>query len=108
MPMTGSRPHTLVLSGDGGIKAAAEVAAGLRAALAAYQHIDIDTQTLTVADVTTAQTLLAARATAAAEGKVLHLLAPLGAPLVAVLQQAGFLAEGQEQRSFWAASPDHA
>jgi ABC-type transporter Mla MlaB component len=106
--MTGTRPHTLVLSGDGGIKAAAEIAASLKAALDAHQHIDVDTQTLTGADVTTAQTLLAARASAAAEGKVMHLLAPLGPPLALVLQQAGFLAAGQDHRGFWAASPDHA
>jgi ABC-type transporter Mla MlaB component len=106
--MTGTRPHTLVLSGDAGIKAAAEVATGLKQALAAHDHVDIDTQALVSADLTTAQTLLAARATAAAHGKTLHLLAPLGAPLQAVLDQAGLLAPAQTHRDFWATISDHA
>lgn len=106
--MTGTRPHTLVLSGDAGIKAATDVAASLGQALADHDHVDIDTQALTGADVTTVQSLLSARATASAAGKTLHLLAPLGAPLVAVLDSAGFLSPTQQHRSFWAAIPDHA
>ena len=98
----------LVLSGEAGIKAAAEVAASLKQALADHDHVDIDTQALAGADLTTAQTLLSARATAAAAGKTLHLLAPLGRPLQAVLDQAGLLAPTQPERGFWAPISDHA
>ena len=106
--MTGQPPHTLVLVGDAGIKAAAEVAASLKTALASKDHVDVDTRAMTSADLTTAQSLLSARATASAQGKTLHLLAPLGAPLTDMLAKAGFLADGQPHRAFWAATSDHA
>lgn len=106
--MAGTRPHTLVLSGDGTIKSAAEIAASLKQALAAHDHIEIDTQALTAADLTTAQSLLSARASAAAAGKTLSLLAPIGPPLRSLLDAAGFLAPAQPHRAFWAASSDHA
>lgn len=106
--MTSTRAHTLVLSGEAGIKAAADIAASLKEALAAHDHVDLDTQAMTSADLTTAQLLLSARATAVAAGKILHLLSPLGAPLQAVLDGAGFLAPSQSQRDFWATISDHA
>jgi ABC-type transporter Mla MlaB component len=108
MAMTGTRPHTLVLSGEAGIKAAAEVAAALTQALSVHDHVDIDTQALASADLTTAQTLLSARATAAAAGKTLHLLVPLGTPLRTVLDAAGFFAPTQTHRDFWVPISDHA
>ena len=108
MPMTGQRPHTLVLSGDAGIKAAAEIAAGLMDALGAHNQIEIDTQAMSAADLTTVQSLLSARLSAQAAGKSLRLLAPLGAPLLEVLTGGGLLAATQPHRAFWAISPDHA
>jgi len=106
MPMTGTRDHTHVLSGDAGIKFAAEIAAGLREALESHKTIRVDSQTLTVADLTTVQTLLAARASAKARGGAVILTAPLGEPLRHVLSHAGFLSPAQPDRDFWAPSPD--
>ena len=106
--MAGKRSHTLVLSGEAGIKAAAEVASSLKQALASHDHIDIDTRSLASADLTTAQTLLAARNAAAAAGKQLRMLTPLGAPLEQLLAATGLLSAGQPHRDFWAATSDHA
>lgn len=104
--MTEERTHTLVLSGDAGIKSAKEVAGTLSEAIDKHARIEVDTQTLSGADITTVQTLLAARASARAGNKQLTLLAPIGAPLQAVLDAAGFLSPGQEHVSFWSAPPD--
>jgi ABC-type transporter Mla MlaB component len=104
--MTGTRSHTLVLTGDAGIKSAQNVAASLKEAIAAYPDICVDTQTVSAADITTVQTLLAAQAAAAAESKSFMILAPLGKPLVAVLGQAGFLTEGQEHAGLWSPTFD--
>jgi hypothetical protein len=104
--MTGTRSHTLVLTGDAGIKSAQDVAASLKEAIAAHPDICVDTQTISAADITTVQTLLAAQAAAAAESKRFAMLAPLGKPLVAVLGQAGFLTAGQEHAAFWAPTSD--
>jgi ABC-type transporter Mla MlaB component len=104
--MAEERTHTLVLSGDAGIKSAHEVAGSLREALEGHARIEVDTQTLSAADVTTVQTLLSARASASALNKQLTLLAPLGGPLQAVLEQAGFLTPGQEHAAFWSTLPD--
>jgi len=106
MPMTEDRIHTLVLSGDTGIKSAQNVADALLEAIEAHSSILIDTQTVSAADVTTVQTLLSARKMASARQKDLAMLAPLGGPLRDVLTQAGFLSPGQEHRDFWSALPD--
>lgn len=106
MLMTEEHTHTLVLTGDAGIKAAQDVATSLREAIKNNASITVDTQTLSAADITTVQTLLAARASALAQGKQLSLLAPVGAPLQALLGQAGFLSPGQEHLAFWSAVPD--
>lgn len=98
--------HMLVLTGDAGIKQATEVADSLRQAIDNHAAIAIDTQTISAADVTTVQTLLAARVHARAKGKALTMLAPLGAPLQAVLDAAGFLTPGQDQTAFWSATTD--
>lgn len=104
--MTGKREHTLVITGDAGIKSAAEVATGLKDALASHNKVCVDTRTLTAADISTVQSLLAARSSAAAQGKSLLMAVPLGAPLSAVLQAAGFLAASQVHRDFWIPSSD--
>lgn len=106
MNMTEERSHTLALTGDTGIKSARIVADALLEAIENHARIAVDTQTVSAADVTTVQTLLSARATARARDKELILLAPLGAPLQAVLEQAGFLSPGQEHLRFWSAPPD--
>ena len=106
MPMTEEHTHTLVLTGDAGIRSAKNVAADLLQAIQAHASIGVDTQTISAADITTVQSLLAARATAAARGGRLTLLAPLGAPLQALLDQAGFLSPGQEHLAFWSAVSD--
>ncbi|WP_297108433.1 STAS domain-containing protein [uncultured Devosia sp.] len=100
--MTEEPIHTLVLSGDAGIKSAQDVATTLREAIENHARIAVDTQTMSAADVTTVQTLLSAATAAAARGGQLAMLAPLGPPLTAVLEQAGFLAPDQTHASFWA------
>ncbi|MBJ3786915.1 STAS domain-containing protein [Devosia sediminis] len=104
--MTEERTYTLVLSGDAGIKSAKEVAGALTEAIDKHARIEVDTQTLSGADVTTVQTLLSARASAHARAKHLTLLAPLGGPLQAVLDAAGFLSSDQEHVGFWSALSD--
>ena len=104
--MTEERTHMLVLTGDAGIKSAHEVAGSLRQAIQAHGRIEVDTQTLSAADITTVQTLLSAHASARAQQKSLTLLAPLGEPLRAVVEQAGFLVPGQEHAGFWPTPKD--
>ena len=106
MAMTEERTHTLVLTGDAGIKSARDVADSLLKAIENHPRIEVDTQTVSDADLTTVQTLLAARAAAHARQKALTLLAPLGRPLQSVLEQAGFLSPGQEHAGFWAPHSD--
>ena len=106
MPMTEDHTHMLVLTGDAGIKNATEVATNLRQAIENHPDVAIDTQALSAADVTTVQSLLAARVSARALGKQLRLLAPLVGPLQAMLDQAGFLTPGQEHAAFWPDQPD--
>jgi ABC-type transporter Mla MlaB component len=106
MTMTEERTHTLVLTGDAGIKSASDVAGALLEAIEHHDRIAIDTQTVSGADVTTIQTLLSARASAHARHKQLTLLAPLGGPLQAVLEQAGFTRPEQEHARFWTDQSD--
>lgn len=106
MPMTDEPTHMLVLTGDAGIKNATEVAADLRQAIENHPAVAVDTQALSAADVTTVQSLLAGRVSARALGKDLTMLAPLGGPLQAVLNDAGFLTPGQEHAAFWSDQPD--
>lgn len=101
MLMTGKRDHTLVLGGEAGIKSASDVLAKLREALEKHARVNIDTQAMTSADITTVQTLLSARAKAEASGKTLRMLAPLGAPLAQVLAAGGFLSPQGAQAAFW-------
>lgn len=100
--MTGKRDHTHVLSGDAGIRNAAEVAMALRQALEDNAAVTVDSQTLTAADLTTVQSLIAARVSAHAKGKSLSMDSPLGEPLSDVLRNAGFLSPGHPHRDFWA------
>lgn len=106
-PMPHDDCYTLVLGADAGIKSAQDVAASLAQALSEHDSIGIDTQTLSGADITTIQTLLAARAKAAQQGKSLEMLAPIGAPLIAVLTAAGFLSPGQDHAGFWSGTNEH-
>lgn len=95
------RVHSVTLEGDAGIRGSADVRDRLKDALAAHSRIAIDTAGLTRADVTTVQTLLAARRQAAASGGEVTMCAPLGAALATVLAKGGFLAPGQEDAGFW-------
>lgn len=98
--MTGASPFTLVLAGDATVKSAQAVATALRQAIDAHPLVQVDTQTVTSADVTTVQTLLAGLAKARAEGRTLSMLSPLGGPLRQVLQGGGFMGEGP-LAGFW-------
>lgn len=99
--------YTLVLGADAGIKSARNVAASLAQALSEHDTIGIDTQTLSGADITTIQTLLAARAKAEQLAKSLEMLAPIGPPLLDVLASAGFLSPGQDHAGFWSGTDEH-
>lgn len=102
--MTGGSPFTLVIGGDASVKTAEVLASSLKDALDAHSAVQVDTQTLSAADVTTVQTLLAGLSKARAEGKTLAMLTPLGAPLLEVLQAGGLM--GQEPTAgFWGAQP---
>jgi ABC-type transporter Mla MlaB component len=99
--MTGSSSFTLVLSGDVSVKSAQTMLAGLKEAVAAHSAIALDTKDITQADVTTVQTLLAARNKAEALGKSITLKGPPGPKLQAVLDGAGFLNPAQPTARFW-------
>jgi ABC-type transporter Mla MlaB component len=87
--MTDDRYHLLALSGDCSIKSAQAVADQLREALPRHKRLAIATAGITAADLTTAQLLLAARASAAANGAELALAEPVGAPLREFLAASG-------------------
>ncbi len=97
--MTDDRYHLLALSGDCSIKAAETVAAQLREALPRHKRLAIATAGITEADLTTAQLLLAAQASAAASGGAVALVEPLGAPLRDFLLAAGLC--GPAGTEFW-------
>lgn len=106
MSMTGKRAHTHILPADAGIRNAAEVAGSLMKALDNHNAVSVETKTLATADITTVQTLLAARISAEARGKTLTLLSPVGEPLRAVLRDAGLLSTAQIHAAFWAPSSE--
>jgi ABC-type transporter Mla MlaB component len=89
--MTDAIGHTVALSGDLGIRNVAELLTQLRTALSEHRSITLDCSGLTGADIATVQMLVAARKTAAAEGRALQLRYPPGVPLAALLTQIGFL-----------------
>jgi len=99
--MTGNSTFTLVLTGDVSVKSAQDVLGRLKEALAAHDAIVVDTADISQADVTTIQTLLAARTKAEALGKSLNLKGPPGPRLQAVLEGAGFLNPAQPAARFW-------
>ena len=99
--MTGSSTFTLVLGGDVSVKAAGEVLTKFRSALEEHSTIALDTQTITHADVTTVQTLLAARNKAQSLGKSIYMSGPIGTPLKQVLDGAGFTHVSQPHAEFW-------
>lgn len=99
--MTGNSTFTFVLTGDVSVKSAQDVLGGLKQALAAHDAILVATAEISRADVTTIQTLLAARAKADALGKSLNLKGPPGPRLQAVLEGAGFLNPAQPSARFW-------
>lgn len=103
--MSGDVGHTLVLSDDAGIRAAPGIARALNDALSRHDRVGVRTDGLTGADITTAQTLLAARIKAARTGKTLLMLHPLGAALQDLLASAGFLHPEQDHAGFWITTP---
>lgn len=99
--MTGTSTFTLALTGDVSVKSAQDLLGRLKEALASQTAIALDTADITQADVTTVQTLLAARKKAEALGKSLTLQGPPGPKLQAVLEGAGFLNPAQPAARFW-------
>lgn len=99
--MTGNSTFTLVLAGDVSVRSAQDVLGRLKEAVAAHDAFVVDTADISQADVTTIQTLLAARSKAEALGKSLNLKGPPGPRLQAVLEGAGFLHPAQPAARFW-------
>lgn len=99
--MTGSSTFTLVLTGDVSVKSAQDMLGRLKEAVGEHAAVALDTRDIAQADVTTVQTLLAARAKAEALGKSLTLKGPPGPKLQAVLEGAGFLNPAQPTARFW-------
>jgi hypothetical protein len=67
-----------------------------------HGDLELDISQLADADVSFLQLVEAARKLAAAEGKRFRLSAPACAPLVSLLERAGFLADGNaDARQFW-------
>lgn len=99
--MTGSSIFTLVLTGDTSVKSAQDLLGRLKEAVAGQDAIALDTSAIAEADVTTVQTLLAARRKAEGLGKSLTLQGPPGPKLQAVLEGAGFLNPAQPTARFW-------
>jgi ABC-type transporter Mla MlaB component len=99
--MTGSSIFTLALTGDISVKSAQDTLGHLKQALTEHTAIALDTSGVTNADVTTVQTLLAARTKAQALGKSLTFMGPPGAKLQAVLDGAGFMSPAQPAVRFW-------
>lgn len=94
--MTRGGVHLVEISGDAGLRAAQDIAVSLRQALAKHSKVAIATHSVTGADITTIQLLLAANRQANASGKSLALAAaPVGA-LRELLIEVGCLdADGQ-------------
>lgn len=99
--MGGEPAGTIILRDEAGIRAAADVLRALGGALGRHRHVTVGTEAITGADITTVQTLLAARRQARARGGEVVLSVPLGKALVAVLDAGGFLVPGQEDAGFW-------
>ncbi len=97
--MTDDRYYLLTLTGDCSVKSAQAVAAQLREALPGRKRIAVATADVTAADLTTIQLLLAARASAAANGCAFAMAAPIAAPLRDVLQASGLSGPGDSD--FW-------
>lgn len=99
--MTGNSSFTLALAGDVSVKSAQDMLGRLKEAVAAHPAITLDTSDVTQADVTTVQSILAARSTANALGKTISMKGPLAPKLHAVLEGAGFLNPAQPAARFW-------
>ncbi len=97
--------RAIELSGSLSIRDAAATLERLKAALAAATSLTIDCSALTGADLSIVQLLVAAKTSAAAEGKTLRLVAPAGSALHTLLQQSGLLGPDGEPKAphdrFW-------
>lgn len=99
--MTSTLDHIFRLEGDIGVKAATSVAAALRQVLQDHAHVSVDTEAVSFADLTSVQTLLAAKRLADQNGAVLRMVEPLSTPLADALQHLGLLSPDQAELSFW-------
>ena len=94
--MTRGSVHVVKISGDAGLRAAQDIAATLREALANHDKVAIATEAISGADITTIQLLLAANRQARDTGKSLTLAAPPSGVLRALLIETGcFDADGR-------------
>lgn len=104
--MTSTLEHILRLDGDIGVKAATSVADVLRQALQDHATVLVDTQAVTHADLTSVQTLLAARRLADQNETTVRMAEPLAPALVNALTSLGLLSAGQADLSFWPLNPE--
>lgn len=93
------------LSGKAGLRQAQDVSDSLGESISAAEHVVIDLGALEGLDVSIAQILLAARKSAAAQGKSLYLQNASSGPVRDFLAGAGLLSpEGQarsKEETFW-------
>ncbi|HTO27724.1 MAG TPA: STAS domain-containing protein [Devosia sp.] len=89
--MTRDGFHVVKISGDAGLRAAQDIAVSLRQALTGHDKVAIATASVTSADITTIQLLLAANKQARAAGKSLVLQAPPAGALRELLIDVGCL-----------------
>jgi ABC-type transporter Mla MlaB component len=99
--MTGTSTFTLALTGDVSVKSAQDVLGRLKEAVTAHNSVALDTTEITQADVTTVQSILAARNKAQSLGKSFSIAGVPGPKLQAVLEGAGFLNTAQPAAHFW-------
>jgi ABC-type transporter Mla MlaB component len=104
--MTSALDHILRLEGDIGVKAATSVAAALRLALEEHAHVLVETEAVTLADLTSVQTLLSAKRMADQNGITLRMAQPLSSPFVDALESLGLLSADQSDLSFWPLNPE--
>lgn len=107
-----TRLARLVFGGEQTIRNCAEARDRLLAAIAENDTVVIDCRSLTEADLTLVQTLVAARRSADASGRRLRLSAPVAGPLQDVLRRGGFTGGAADACSaddtFWTTVEDQA
>lgn len=93
-------PYKLTLPASGTILTASAIAADLLSACAAHQHILLDVEAVTQADLSFAQLVYAARQHQSQQGGSLALARPAGEALAALLTASGISSDDSDA-DFW-------